>query len=118
MYAASRSAVVLASVLPIVLFVGMVMAGVIGAMSLAARKDIYDEIGRGGLSMDRERSGELDEEAGAEEQADYADPRSEQAERELEIRQMLEARNARRVRNGDAPLDVDAEVSRLLGRGQ
>ncbi len=108
----------LASALPIVLFVGMVMAGVIGAMSLAARKDIYDEIGRGGLSMDRDQPGEPDSEADAGEPAADADPHSERAERELEIRQMLEARNTRRVRNGDAPLDIDAEVARLLGRGQ
>ena len=31
---------------------------------------------------------------------------------------MLEARSARRVRNGDEPLDIDAEVAMLLGRGQ
>lgn len=35
-------------------------------------------------------------------------------ERDLEIRQMLQARNDRRVRNGQAPLDLDAELSRLL----
>src|SRR5947209_9705962 len=34
-------------------------------------------------------------------------------ERDLEIRQMLEARNARRLRRGEATLDVDAEPSRL-----
>src|SRR4029077_10625827 len=38
----------------------------------------------------------------------------EAAERELEIRQMLEARSARRARNGDEPLDVEAELKRLL----
>lgn len=37
------------------------------------------------------------------------------AERDLEIRQMLQARNDRRMRNGAAPLDLDAELSRLLG---
>lgn len=35
-------------------------------------------------------------------------------ERDLEIRQMLQARNDRRVRNGQAPLDLDAELTRLL----
>ena len=34
-------------------------------------------------------------------------------ERDLEIRQMLEARNARRLRRGEPPLDVEAELSRL-----
>ncbi len=35
------------------------------------------------------------------------------AERTSEIRQMVEASNARRARRGEAPLDVDAEVARL-----
>jgi hypothetical protein len=35
------------------------------------------------------------------------------AERDLEIRQMLEARNERRRRRGQEPLDVDAEIARL-----
>ena len=37
-----------------------------------------------------------------------------QAERELEIRQMLKARSERLVRNGQPALDVDAELARLL----
>jgi hypothetical protein len=35
------------------------------------------------------------------------------AERDLEIRQLLEARNARRLRRGEAPLDVEREFERL-----
>ncbi len=35
------------------------------------------------------------------------------AERDLEIRQMLQARSDRLVRRGHAPLDLDAEVARL-----
>jgi hypothetical protein len=34
-------------------------------------------------------------------------------QRDLEIRQLLEARNARRLRRGEAPLDVEAELARL-----
>ncbi|HEY2770161.1 MAG TPA: hypothetical protein VGI87_06320 [Solirubrobacteraceae bacterium] len=34
-------------------------------------------------------------------------------ERDIEIRQMLEARNARRARRGEPPLDVEAEFRRL-----
>ena len=34
------------------------------------------------------------------------------AERDAEIRQMLEARNARRVARGEAPLDVEDEIAR------
>jgi hypothetical protein len=36
------------------------------------------------------------------------------AERDLEVRQMLQARNERRARSGEAPLDLDAELARLI----
>jgi len=36
------------------------------------------------------------------------------AEQEAEARQMLEARSYRRQRNGEAPLDVDSELRKLL----
>ncbi len=36
-------------------------------------------------------------------------------ERDSEIRQMLEARNARRLRRGEAPIDVEQELARLTG---
>jgi hypothetical protein len=35
------------------------------------------------------------------------------AERDAEIRQLLEARNERRARRGEAPIDVDSELARL-----
>ena len=34
-------------------------------------------------------------------------------ERDAEIRELLEARNARRARRGEPPLDVDEELARL-----
>jgi hypothetical protein len=34
-------------------------------------------------------------------------------ERDMEIRQLLDARNTRRVRRGEAPVDVEAELARL-----
>ena len=39
-------------------------------------------------------------------------------ERDDEIRQMLEARNARRERRGEEPLDVEAELARLTAPGR
>jgi hypothetical protein len=36
-----------------------------------------------------------------------------QLERDLEIRQLLEARNARRLRRGEAPIDVETELAAL-----
>lgn len=35
------------------------------------------------------------------------------AERDTEIRELLEARNARRLRRGEAPIDVEQELARL-----
>ncbi len=40
-------------------------------------------------------------------------PEHQRAEREQEIRQMLQARSERRVRRGEPALDIDAEVARL-----
>ncbi|MGO9249669.1 MAG: hypothetical protein ACLQQB_12655 [Solirubrobacteraceae bacterium] len=40
-------------------------------------------------------------------------PEFEQDERELEIRQMLQARSERKVRRGEPALDIDAEVAKL-----
>jgi hypothetical protein len=37
-----------------------------------------------------------------------------QAEAREEVRQMLEAKSARRVRRGEAPLDIDAELEALM----
>ena len=36
-----------------------------------------------------------------------------QLERDMEIRQLLEARNARRQRRGEPPLDIEAELAAL-----
>jgi hypothetical protein len=54
------------------------------------------------------------EQIGGRGQGDDA-PQSAAADRDAEIRQLLEARNARRVRRGEAPLDVEAG-SRALAR--
>jgi len=102
------SALPLASVLPTILFVGLVLAAIVGVMSLASRNDIYDEIGGGGLSMEREDRAEAEGDGTA------RNPALVHAERELEIRQLLEARSARAVRNGGEPLDVEGELARLL----
>jgi hypothetical protein len=88
----------------IVLVVVVVLAAVIAVASFAGSRDAYDQIGKGGFYG---RDGQA--------------PRGETggggavslAERDEELRQMLEARNARRERKGEAPLDVDAEIARL-----
>jgi hypothetical protein len=80
----------------IVLFV-VVAIGVIAAIaSLFVRGRLYDDIGRGGLSIDRPPPAP----AGS-------------AERDDDIRQMLEARNARRAARGEPQVDVESELEAL-----
>ena len=59
--------------------------------------DAWDQIGRGGTSMIEHRSPEYDTDA----------------ERDEELRQMIEARNRRRVSRGLDAQDVDAELRGL-----
>jgi hypothetical protein len=67
---------------------------------------LYDQIGQGGMSREGDYEG-----AGTPGDGESAAARS---EREEEVRQMLHARSERLVRRGEEPLDVDAEVARLL----
>jgi hypothetical protein len=80
------------SAFAIVLFVVVGLAAVAAVWALVTSGGSYDQIGGGRMSLDRQ-----------------ATP----AEREAEIRQMLEARNRRRAARGEAPLDVDAELRAL-----
>lgn len=68
---------------------------------------MYDHIGRGGLSRDSDYGG-----GGA--AGPPPDSAAARAEREREIRQMLGARSDRLVRRGMEPLDIEAELARLL----
>lgn len=88
-------------------FVWVLVVVVAGAVIAAAWAGIasrapYDQIGRGGLFE------EAAPKAGGVATVVAA------AERDAEIRQMLEARNARRLARGQDPLDVEAELARLL----
>jgi hypothetical protein len=80
------------SAFAIVLFVVVGVAAVAAVWALVTSGGSYDQIGGGRMSLDRQ-----------------ATP----AERETEIRQMLEARNSRRATRGEPPLDVDAELRAL-----
>jgi len=73
-----------------------IVALVIGLATLGLRSRAYDEIGEGGLTLDR-----------------TPPPAQSTATRDAEIRQMLVAGNARRARRGEAPVDVEAELARL-----
>ena len=84
----------------IVLFV-VVAVGVLAAVaSFVGRSNLYDEIGKGGLMMDRSAPEPDNSPAGA-------------AIREEEIRQMLGAQNLRRERQGRPLLNIEEEIARL-----
>ena len=85
-----------------VVVVVCVVAVVVALIVLARSGRTWSEHGKGGLIMDHDlpRAGA----AGASESP---------AVREREIREMLEARNVRRARRGEPPLDVDQELARL-----
>jgi hypothetical protein len=81
----------------IILFVVVGVAVVAAIWALVTSGGSYDDIGGGRMALDRRE----------------ATP----AEREAEIRQMLEARNVHREARGEAPLDVDAEYRALADPG-
>jgi hypothetical protein len=87
---------------PITLVVvgAVVLFFLVGVGSFLAGGSVYDKIGEGGLSAGPSTA---------------PPPNSPQAlaEREQEIRQMLQARSDRLVRDGGNALDIDAELARL-----
>src|SRR3954451_3776065 len=89
----------------IVLFSVVGIGVVLAIASLFTRGRLYDDIGRGGMSIREDRDARPRRPAGP--------PPVDAAERDAEIRQMLEARNARRAARGQAPLDVEQELQAL-----
>ena len=77
------------------------VAVVVAVASYWGSGRLYGGIGKGGLGMDRDER----------RPPSPASPRG--AEAQEEIRQMLEAKAARREARGEAPLDVDAELAAL-----
>jgi hypothetical protein len=85
----------------IVLFVVVGVAAVVAVWALVTSSGAYDQIGRGGMSIDDDRPVQR-----------QPSPMT-SAMRDVEIRQMLEARNARRTARGQPPQDVEAELRAL-----
>jgi hypothetical protein len=84
-----------------VLLVVVVGAALVAIVTFVGSGRLYDQIGRGGLSLNEDvgmGKAPVKETAGV---------------REDEIRQLLTARNERRARRGQAPLDVEDELRRL-----
>jgi hypothetical protein len=86
----------------IVLFVVVGASVIVALATLAGSRRAYDEIGKGGLFEEDPKARPWQDSHGG-----VANVRDE------EIRQMLEARNARRIRRGEEPSDIDAELAEL-----
>jgi hypothetical protein len=87
----------------IVLFVVVGVAAVVALWAFTGAGKIYDQLGKGAFSLDRDESSSSAH-AGA--------PESDPA-RDDEIRQMLTARNARRAAQGREQVDVETELAAL-----
>jgi hypothetical protein len=90
-----------------VLLVVVIGGALVAIVTFVGTGKLYDQIGRGGLSINEEegrgRPG--------------APPPVEAAGvRDAEIRQLLTARNERRSKRGQAPLDVEEELRRLTAK--
>ena len=84
----------------------------IAALTFAlGARGALDQIGKGQFAVEFES--DLDQDGGAEDDAGAAP-----GVREAEIRQLLEAKAYRQDARGEAPLDVDVELTRLLAEGQ
>jgi len=89
----------------VVLVVVVVVAAIVAIILAVGAGKAYDQIGRGGLSLS-DGTDRPEHEPASTGAAALAD-------RDDEIRQMLEARNERRLRQGREPLDVEEELRRL-----
>ena len=79
------------------------LGAVVAVISLVGQAALYDRIGKGAFALD-----EPDRPRGpAPGSAQF------QAEAAAEIRQLVEAKSARRVARGEAPLDVEHEIASL-----
>jgi biopolymer transport protein ExbB/TolQ len=91
----------------VVLFVVVFLGAIAAVISFFGSSKLYGEIGRGAMSLNE------DMEDARKRRTDSRSAAVVSAERDEEIRQLLAARNERRSRRGEAPLDVEAELRRL-----
>ncbi len=104
------------SAFPIVVFGTVGLSVVMSIVFMLSKGSMYDEIGSGGFPDEGEPPGGGSPygAAGAEYDSIAMSPELQSAEREQEVRQMLQARSERRERRGEPALDVDAEAAKLL----
>jgi hypothetical protein len=84
----------------IVIFVVVGVGSVVALLTFATSGRSYDDIGKGGFYEEKPR-------------ATPATGAAADRERDDESRQMLVARNARRVRRGEEPVDVESQLAEL-----
>jgi len=89
----------------LVLFAVVGIAAVVAIVLFSGSGEVYRQIGKGALALRDGEDRPVEPAPGS--------PRA-SAERELELRQLLEAKNIRRARRGEPPIDVDAELLLLL----
>ncbi len=82
------------------------VAGLVAVLAFFGSGKAYDSIGKGSLGLDGHEQ-ELSRGPALESAAG-------RAEQEAELRQMLQAKSDRRVGRGEAPLNIDSELSTLL----
>jgi hypothetical protein len=85
-----------------VIFGVVIVGAILAVVSFFMGQNAYDQIGKGGFFIDEDAA-----------RRGPGGPVN-VAERDMEIRQMLEARNARRVAAGREPVDIDEELARLI----
>jgi hypothetical protein len=85
-----------------VLIAACVVAIVVAVVSYWGSGRLYRRIGTGELSMEHGRT------------ARSAPAQASDAEAREEIRQMLEAKSARRQARGEEPLDIEAEMAKIM----
>jgi hypothetical protein len=85
-----------------VLWIVCVLGIVAALIALARSGKTWNELGKGRFVLDRDAP-----------QGPRPSSAAALVERDAEIRQLLEARNARRLRRGEEPVDVEQELARL-----
>jgi hypothetical protein len=101
-----RQTVCVAEAFPIVIISVSILSIVVAVVVSLASGGLYDRIGRGGTFG-------LDTDGGGTRSGPAPGSAAARAEADAEIRQLVEAKSARRVARGESPLDVDAEVAAL-----
>jgi hypothetical protein len=87
-----------------VIWIIVLVVAPVAAVLFAGAFGILEQLGRGGLAMEER----------ARRPAPVANSPAAVAEREADIRQLVQARRDRAVARGEPALDVDAEVDRLM----